>query len=66
MVERPTDIKRLIDFMLGQAPAASRMDPERIGFFGFSGGGFTGKRMQDGRFHDLRVGDAGGELRKDA
>jgi predicted dienelactone hydrolase len=42
MVERPTDIKRLIDFMLGASPAASRIDPERIGFFGFSAGGFTG------------------------
>ena len=36
LVERPTDIRRLIDFMLGASPAASRIDPERIGFFGFS------------------------------
>src|ERR1700730_7583188 len=42
MVERPTDIKRLIDFMLGASPAASRIDPQRIGFFGFSAGGYTG------------------------
>jgi predicted dienelactone hydrolase len=42
MVERPTDIKCLIDFMLGASPAASKIDPERIGFFGFSAGGFTG------------------------
>jgi predicted dienelactone hydrolase len=42
MVERPTDIKRLIDFMLGASPAASRIDPEHIGFFGFSRGGYTG------------------------
>jgi predicted dienelactone hydrolase len=42
MAERPTDIKRLVDFMLGASPAASRIDPERIGFFGFSAGGFTG------------------------
>jgi predicted dienelactone hydrolase len=41
-VERPTDIKRLIDFMLGASPAASKIDPERIGFFGFSLGGYTG------------------------
>jgi predicted dienelactone hydrolase len=41
-VERPTDIKRLIDFMLGASPAASRIDPGRIGFFGFSRGGYTG------------------------
>jgi predicted dienelactone hydrolase len=41
-IERPTDIKRLIDFMLGAPPAASKIDPERIGFFGFSRGGYTG------------------------
>jgi len=41
-VERPTDIKRLIDFMLGVSPAASVIDPRRIGFFGFSRGGYTG------------------------
>jgi predicted dienelactone hydrolase len=40
--ERPTDIKRLIDFMLGASPAASTIDPRRIGFFGFSRGGYTG------------------------
>jgi predicted dienelactone hydrolase len=41
-IERPTDSKRLIDFMLGRSPAASRIDPQRIGFFGFSFGGYTG------------------------
>ena len=41
-VERPTDIKRLIDFMLGASPAASMIDAKRIGFFGFSAGGYTG------------------------
>jgi len=41
-VERPTDIKRLIDFMLGASPATSKIDPHRIGFFGFSAGGYTG------------------------
>jgi predicted dienelactone hydrolase len=41
-VERPTDIKRLIDFMLGASPAADKIDPQRIGFFGFSRGGYTG------------------------
>jgi predicted dienelactone hydrolase len=41
-VERPTDIKRLIDFMLGASPLAARIDPKRIGFFGFSRGGYTG------------------------
>jgi predicted dienelactone hydrolase len=41
-IERPIDIKRLIDFMIGASPASSRIDPERIGFFGFSRGGYTG------------------------
>jgi predicted dienelactone hydrolase len=41
-VERPTDIKRLIDFMLSASPAASKIDAKRIGFFGFSAGGYTG------------------------
>jgi predicted dienelactone hydrolase len=41
-VERPTDIKRLIDFMLGASPAAAKIDPTRIGLFGFSRGGYTG------------------------
>jgi predicted dienelactone hydrolase len=41
MVERPTDIKRLIDFMLGASPAAPTIDRQRIGFYGFSRGGYT-------------------------
>jgi len=42
LIERPADIKRLIDFMLDVWPDASRLDRERIGFFGFSMGGYTG------------------------
>jgi predicted dienelactone hydrolase len=41
-VERPTDIKRLVDYMLSGASDASKIDPESIGFFGFSRGGYTG------------------------
>ena len=41
-VERPTDIKRVIDFMVGASPFAARIDQDRIGFFGFSRGGYTG------------------------
>ena len=48
MVERPTDIKRLIDFMLGSSPAASKIDAGRIGFFGFSRGGYTGLALIGG------------------
>jgi predicted dienelactone hydrolase len=41
-VERPNHIKRLIDFMVGTSPFASQIDQSRIGFFGFSRGGYTG------------------------
>lgn len=41
-VERPADIKRLIDFMLGSWTAAARVDASHIGIFGFSRGGYTG------------------------
>lgn len=41
-IERPTDIKRLIDFMLGSSPVAAKIDPQRVGLFGFSRGGYTG------------------------
>ncbi len=41
-IERPADIKRTIDFMLGSWSGAAKIDPERIGFFGFSRGGYTG------------------------
>src|SRR5262249_28672453 len=40
--QRPEDIKRLIDFMIGPSPAAANIDPGRIGCFGFSRGGYTG------------------------
>ncbi|SJZ95848.1 Predicted dienelactone hydrolase [Enhydrobacter aerosaccus] len=42
LVERPTDIKRLIDFMIGASPFAATIDQDRIGFFGYSRGGYTG------------------------
>jgi predicted dienelactone hydrolase len=42
LVTRPADIKRLVDFMLGSSPAAAKVDPRRIGVFGFSRGGYTG------------------------
>ncbi|WP_331456554.1 alpha/beta hydrolase family protein [Herbaspirillum chlorophenolicum] len=42
LLQRPADIKRTIDFMLGSWSDASRIDAERVGFFGFSRGGYTG------------------------
>ncbi|MBB3452122.1 putative dienelactone hydrolase [Rhizobium sp. BK313] len=41
-MERPADIKRVIDFVLGSWPDAARVDAGRIGIFGFSRGGYTG------------------------
>jgi predicted dienelactone hydrolase len=40
--ERPTDIKRLIDFVTGASPFAARIDQDRIGFFGYSRGAYAG------------------------
>jgi predicted dienelactone hydrolase len=56
-VERPTDIKRLVDFMLGAAPDAAKIDATRIGFFGFSRGGYTGLVLAGGNpdFADANV-----------
>lgn len=41
-VERPADIRRLLDYLLGTWSHASAIDPDRVGFFGFSRGGYTG------------------------
>ena len=41
-IERPADIKRLVDYMLGSWSQASAIDANRIGLFGFSRGGYTG------------------------
>jgi predicted dienelactone hydrolase len=48
-VERPTDIKRLIDYMLSASPDAAKIDPQSIGFFGFSRGGYTGLVLAGGK-----------------
>ena len=42
LVERPADMKRLTDFMLGAWQEAAILDPQRIGLFGFSRGAYTG------------------------
>ena len=39
--QRPGQLKRLIDYMLGEWPARATIDPKRVGAFGFSAGGFT-------------------------
>lgn len=50
MFERPDDIKRLIDFMLGTSVAAPVIDADRIGFFGFSAGAVTGLVLAGAEF----------------
>ena len=61
-VERPADIKRVIDYMLGSWPAAQRIDPGRVGVFGFSRGGYTvlaviGAELSRTRLQALCEGD---------
>jgi predicted dienelactone hydrolase len=55
LVERPADIKRLIDYMLDSWPDAARIDARRIGLYGFSFGGYTGLAVVGGN-PDLRKG----------
>jgi predicted dienelactone hydrolase len=38
---RPRHITRVLDYMLGAWPQRARLDPDRVGIFGFSAGGFT-------------------------
>lgn len=45
---RPTDVKRVIDFTLNSSPVAANIDARRVGFFGFSRGGFTGLALAGG------------------
>jgi predicted dienelactone hydrolase len=56
-ITRPNDIKRLIDFMLKAWPDASKLNPERIGFFGHSAGGYTGLVIAGGRPDLQRAAD---------
>lgn len=42
MFQRPQDVKHLIDFLLAGWKERAKIDPGRIGFFGFSRGGYTG------------------------
>jgi predicted dienelactone hydrolase len=38
---RPPQLQRVTDYMLSEWPDHARIDPERVGAFGFSAGGFT-------------------------
>jgi predicted dienelactone hydrolase len=41
LVERPRHVTRVLDYMLAVWPFQDRVDPTRIGVFGYSVGGFT-------------------------
>src|SRR5262245_22210991 len=40
-MQRPVDVKRVIDYLSGASPLATTIDPNRIGIYGFSRGGYT-------------------------
>jgi predicted dienelactone hydrolase len=65
LIERPADIKKAIDYMLGAWSDHARLDPDKIGFFGFSRGGYTGLVIA-GANPDIRkaIAFCGGEYRK--
>lgn len=42
LLVRPVDMARLIDFILSDPATSMLIDAQRIGFFGFSRGGYTG------------------------
>jgi len=50
LLDRPADIRRLTDFMLDAWPEAAKLDRERVGFYGFSRGGYTGLVIAGGQF----------------
>lgn len=41
-IERPNDVKRLIDYLTGTSAFSANIAQARIGFFGFSRGAYTG------------------------
>ena len=56
LLTRPTDVRRLISHMLGASPLSPNIDPQRIGFFGFSRGGYTGLVLAGGNPDFSRLG----------
>lgn len=55
--QRPRHVMRVLDYMLGRWSQRATIDPERIGMFGFSAGGFTALVMA-GAEPDLSRGGA--------
>lgn len=46
---RPYHIRALLDYVLTNESLSGRVDPERVGFLGFSAGGYTGLVLAGGR-----------------
>lgn len=42
LINRPQQVSRVLDYLTQSWPAHTRLDTTRIGFYGFSAGGFTG------------------------
>src|SRR5258708_7116064 len=55
LLDRPPDIRRLAEFLLAARSEASKLDGERIGFFGFSRGAYTGLMIAGGRLDIPRI-----------
>jgi len=53
---RPADVRRLLDHLLQHASLAAHIDARRVGFFGFSRGGFTGLVLAGARPDFARAG----------
>jgi predicted dienelactone hydrolase len=56
MVDRPRHVSRMLDYMLAAWPDHNRLDPTRVGVFGFSSGGFTALALIGGVPDMSRVG----------
>jgi len=54
---RPADMVRMLDFMLNDWKDREAIDPARIGFFGFSLGGYTGLVLVGGNPDTQRVAE---------
>lgn len=65
LIGRPRHVSRVVDFMLKVWPHRDRIDPERIGMFGHSAGGFTALIMA-GAVPDMTLGRAHCRNRPDA
>lgn len=55
LIDRPADIRRLTDYMLEVWQEKEKLDGQRIGFFGFSRGAYTGLMIAGGRLDILGI-----------